>query len=536
MKTLYCLFLFFLFSILLTFPVILKIDYAVAGDGGDSLMFMWNFWHFKKSLLEGKNIKNIFYTSYQFYPLGTNLYFHTLTLFNTFLAFILQFFTPNLILIYNILFFLNFWLAGVGMFYLIKYLTKNEKVAFIAGIAFAFCPYHMSHAFGHLNLMTTGFIPLFFLFFLKNLREKSIWNPILSAVFLLLIGLSEWQYLGFTCLFMLIYLLLDLVLLRNVKVKLNQFLIFSLFAFVLIFPFFYPLVKEYQTKDYMKSELNVPFSFLRIEHYFLPSSLHPLYGKYFKKFHVSEVESNVSIGYTILLFAIYYLIKNWKKAIIWLFPAFIFFLLSLPPKFQIFGKEFVSPIFYLFHQYLPFFNVVGNLSRFALFVNFPLIVLFSLGLNLFFKTSKKLFLVLIFLVFEFLALPFPTCSLKFSKKFYEIMEEIKIQNVTVLNLPPLYQSPTLYLQTLHEKPIFGGYVSRTDPNSLKFLRMIEFYYKRKDFEMIKLSFTQHNLKYIIVFKDRSFTNNIAIEGIENIFEKEKLLEERNVIIYRIQHL
>lgn len=56
---------YIILTLLMTYPMILKMDHYTAGD---VLMFMWSFWWVKHALLDFHT--NLFYTYYLFYPVG----------------------------------------------------------------------------------------------------------------------------------------------------------------------------------------------------------------------------------------------------------------------------------------------------------------------------------------------------------------------------------------------------------------------------------------------------------------------------------
>lgn len=60
---------------------------------------------------------------------------------------------------YNILFILSFAMAAVGIYALVRQLGAGRAAAVVAAVAFAYSPWRFAHG-GHLNLLSTGGIPL----------------------------------------------------------------------------------------------------------------------------------------------------------------------------------------------------------------------------------------------------------------------------------------------------------------------------------------------------------------------------------------
>src|SRR5207245_2641981 len=125
-----------------------------------------------------------------FFPYGVDLHLHTLNLFPGLLA--LPFAaTAGLPAAYNFLVFLGYTLSGYGMYRLALYVLEEvdaaavsarplpaRLAAFLAGVGFTFSSYHLTHLLGHLDLVSTEWLPFVALFCLKTLRERGWLNPI----------------------------------------------------------------------------------------------------------------------------------------------------------------------------------------------------------------------------------------------------------------------------------------------------------------------------------------------------------------------
>ncbi|MFB0535943.1 MAG: hypothetical protein ACETWR_13295 [Anaerolineae bacterium] len=67
------------------------------------------------------------------------------------------------VLAYNVAFLTSFMLSGFSLYLLALRYTGNRLAAFLAGLAFAFAPYHLS-LIGHLSLLTVQWLPLTLLY------------------------------------------------------------------------------------------------------------------------------------------------------------------------------------------------------------------------------------------------------------------------------------------------------------------------------------------------------------------------------------
>lgn len=503
------LFVFIILSLIFTYPVISNITTHSAGDGGDGLQFIWNIWHVNKTISEGGGISDLYYTKYQFYPEGTSLAFHTLSLTNTFfIGFPLTLITSNLVLIYNIIILFNIVLTGFGMYLLINYLIKNKSIAFIVGFAYTFSPLQMVRGLGHLNFFSVGWIPLFFLFFIKTLEKKKIRNAIFSGIFLFLLSLANWYYLLYIFIISSLYFLYSLwkksiTFDKNLLKRLGIFIV--LFG-VLITPFLSPMITEYLEGEGYQARGKT--THLEPYHYIVPSYLHPLWGEYMQKFQtVNIIESLVFMGYFVLLISVIYLIKT-KKQIFWLLLASLFFLFSIFPK---------NPLLDLLIKIIPFYNVMCNTGRFSFGVLFSLMIMFGFALKYFIPKWEELFekkfkikkgfskfililIILIIITIEFIPIPYPT-SYGYEKEINQIPffneKDLDFGEVTILSLPLSYNSKELYLQTHHEIPIIGGYVSRLNPKSQQHLHKIGKNINSREIDVFYGILKKYNIKYLV---------------------------------------
>ena len=153
-----------------------------------------------------------FYTTYLYYPQGVSLLFHTLVPLESALTVPFQLLGVDLLPLYNGVLACSFVLAGYGTWLLVRDLTRNDGAAFVAGFAFAFCPYHMGHLLGHMNLASLQWIP-FYLWALFRAcgraghaavaararpAQGGAWGgrP-LAGLFLVANALTEWIYVAF---------------------------------------------------------------------------------------------------------------------------------------------------------------------------------------------------------------------------------------------------------------------------------------------------------------------------------------------------
>jgi hypothetical protein len=503
--------LFIILSLVMTYPVISKINTHIAGDGGDGLQFTWNLWHVNQVIVNGGGIQELYYTNYQFYPKGTTLTFHTLSLTNTlFLGFPLMLLTNNFILIYNLLFLFNFILAGFGMYILIKYLTKDRVISFLVGFAFAFSPFIVARGMGHLNLMSIGWVPLFFLFFIKTLKENKNSNPIFAAIILTFLSLADFYHLLNIFIISLLYFLYALYkksIIFNKKL-IQRAIIFVVLFGLLISPFLAPMIKEFSQNGQSYLISNERISCIHPYNYVIPSMFHPVWGNFIHNKFVkcNACEDNVFLGYFIIILSLLYFIKTRKQKFWWALAG-LFFIFSIFPK---------NPLLELLIKIIPFYSTMFVTSRFAFGVLFSIFIIFAFALKDFIpkaeifltrklklkrKISKLILFSIIFIILflEFVPVPYATMYGN-SKEFNEISLNLKenTTNWTILNLPPLSNSKDLLFQIFHNQKIVGGYISRMSPKITKTPNEIQDSIYKKNLEIFNNLLRKNNVKYITI--------------------------------------
>jgi len=481
--------LYTILSILFTYPVAFSIN-KIPG-GGDVWWFLWDFWSFKKAVL---NLSNPYDTMGIFYPTGVSLAFSEVSPFNAIISIPLQHLF-GLIATYNLIWILTFILSGFGAFLLVKYLTDNTKAAFLSGIIFMFCPYHFAHACGHMNLTATEWIPFYVLFFIKMTKGNKKTNAIYAAFFLVLTAMTSNYYLvymfSFTLLYIIYYWLVDTSLINRNFIK--KFLIMAI-SFVIGFsPFLYIMLKEMllSKSNYMYQGGFEEFS-ADLMAFFTPTIFHPIFKDLFSPinshFTGNGAEFTVFAGYTVLFLSAIAILKIKTKEIkFWALSAITFFILCLGPilhvvgvtNFSLGGHFFKIPLPYVILMHIPVFSMARVPSRWDVLVMLSLAILSGYGLNYIFSIIKNksptksgkesiIFIILFCLIlFEFLAVPFPMSSAEVPAIYKQLA--IETDDYAILEIPGSAAANYMYFQTIHEKKLVNGYVSRTPDYALKFM-------------------------------------------------------------------
>lgn len=433
----------------MTYPVIFRIGSVFYGLPEDPLLFQWMFWY----MARGGGGWVLGRVPIIGYPSGVDL---------SFWAREMGVFLPGRILTwmfgqtaaYNLLILASFILAGVFMYYLVRHLTGSQAAAFLAGLAYAFCPYHLEHAMVHVNLAGIEWLPLFFLCFFKLLQKRAWGNALLSAVTFTVVTLSDFHYGVFAAMLVVVILLVrGLFALRGRRqVRFNWSTALKLgvalaVVAVLVAPFFITLAGQSKSAAFKRragrADL-IKFSARPLE-YVLPAAANPFLGpltrgyEYSHLHNAEEYETSNYLGFVVMALALVGLVmylgrgrgsgdagggpgsgegssgfsptdERSRLTVIWsmLAGVLLFFVLSMPPYFTV-GRTRIYLPSELVHRVLPLFR---SYSRFSLMVLFCALILAAYGLaglleRGWFKRHAALFVaaLAVLVLFEYTIVP-----------------------------------------------------------------------------------------------------------------------------------
>lgn len=177
--------------LLLTYPAILRVNTRLWAGAGDGLAIFWNLWWVPKALLSLHT--HPWFTSYLFHPVGVPLWMHTLHPLKGLMAIPLGVFL-NPLCTYNTLLMLSFTLTGLTAFWLCHAFSRAYWPSILGGCVFTFCNYHFAHAQGHLHLVSMEWIPVFLLLWYRLLVAPRMITGLGAALALLLVLFSDSYY------------------------------------------------------------------------------------------------------------------------------------------------------------------------------------------------------------------------------------------------------------------------------------------------------------------------------------------------------
>jgi hypothetical protein len=166
-KSVFILALFALLTLLATHPLWQQLSDALPGDVGDPVLnasiLAWD----AHLLVTGP--AHLFDGGF-YYPLPNALAYTENLTGSALLALPIILIGGQPALAYNFVFLLSFILSGYAMYLLLLHLTRNRAAGLIAGITFAFAPYHLA-SLAHIQLLTVQWLPLMVLALVRALAE-----------------------------------------------------------------------------------------------------------------------------------------------------------------------------------------------------------------------------------------------------------------------------------------------------------------------------------------------------------------------------
>jgi hypothetical protein len=476
-------------AVLLTWPLTARLATHLP-TGTDTLSHYWNNWATLEALRSGHSP---YFTPYLFYPTGVSTVYKNYAWLHI-LAWLALRPLVGGIAAYNVAFLAGLALCGCAAFVLVRELTGDWRAGFVAGVIYQGWPYRMTQP-SHPNLISTGAIPLFVLFWGRTLRRGRWQDGLLTGLFLSLIGYTRWQLLIPAAMIGVVYGLWNLPRRSSRNLVLAVGLA-GLIASLALAPPALLLVREMRR---MPASLTVDDeeSIMQTDllAYLTPPSAHralgawtePLYQRYYAG-RGSRFVHSPYIGLSAVLLTLVGVTRlRLRRSLPWVVLGMLFLLLALGPELRLNGRLYPHvPMFYDLAARVPGIRWMRVPERFNMFLALPVAVLAGYGavhvlsdgvvarvsalpqrLGLGRRSERKgagaaLLAALIAgaIVFEYLVLPLPLQAARVAAFYTQLA--LEPGSGAVLNVPvdPYASKPYMYAQTVHQRPIVQGRVSR----------------------------------------------------------------------------
>ncbi len=484
--------------VVFSWPLALHItDGAVLARGSDFYPHIWNLWWVRFALLDLH--QNPYHTTYLNYPTGMPLVFHVLDPLDGLVSIPLQG-AVGLLAAFNLLRLAQVMFAATACYALLRTLRLPPLASGVGGALFAFCPL-MGTAMdlGQLVEISTGWIPLYILLLVRGLGNRQqgiqagrLWWAVAAGLALAASALSTWYFFISLVLFTVLYVLWQGLsaspgrsILAGMRDPTARAALTGLVALAVLSPLIAALFRERASGVEMDTPLRtVVLNSADLLAFFLPMPAH------YTNPAINPHGNNPALGWTALALAIVGLVAGGnrnqsrdtppgmtRRALgFWAVVAGVFALLALGPHLLVAGHDTGIPMPYQLLSDLPFLGVARVPLRFALMVSLALAVLAAQGLAVLAARARVrayhplaqagLLAVLALLAgIELFNVP-RTLIAPQAHPFFEGIAAHGSEGAhdAVLELPYGQRTaPAMFDQTVHQRPIPGGYTARHYP-------------------------------------------------------------------------
>ena len=471
-------------TLLLTWPVVARLGTQLAGGRDDLWVHQWTFWSVREALRNGVSP---FFTTNLYFPQGVSLTSHNIAWFNIAAWLPLQALFGRTAA-YNLVFLLVITLNGFCMYLFARAVIRDRGAAFVAGFIFGFWPYTLSH-YDHANMMVVFWVPLTLLLLTRLILEQNgrfRWPLVLAtAVSLAMIGITRWQLLIMSSPILIAYPLYLLGTNPQARTRsaFVQMLAAGGLAALIMAPFAAPLLIDQFTRDFPEDVLLDEAIWGRTDllAYFIPSINNSLWARRVAPFYENFVVNKFYtpyLGYTAVLLAAAGLLRRWRQTWTWLLLAIVYFSLALGPELAINGTAYPKiPMPYRLVEEWFVMGLIRRPDRLNVFLSLPLAMMAGWGmawlLSIVSSPRARWGLgtaVSVLLLLAYWPAPFATTPLTLPAWYAATAQDD--EPYAVLDLPindRSYDKWYMAYQTMHNKPLATGHVSRRPREATAFL-------------------------------------------------------------------
>jgi len=506
----WALLLYLLLALALTYPLVEHFATHVPGDGGDDPALAWNLWWVPHALVQLR--ASPFSCDFMFYPIGINLTFYTLTVWNAFQSVPLQGLV-NLVVASNVVLLSSFVLGAYGAYLLARYLLfergagwrrEVEVAAWLGGFVYGFAsPKIFYAALGQFNIASSQWMPFYVLYLVRAFRTPRRWREwAMAALFLAFQAWSELTYASFLVIFTLAYALGWCVVRlwrRRGRACLRAvpgLVLLGALTLLAVSPIIGAMLPDMLAEgDFLVEGSGFAETFSAdLLSFWLPTQLHPWVGEAvaggwaFPK----DKGQHLYLGYAALALAVVGLVfRRRRKQVFFALSLLAFGLLALGPRAHLNGQEIGPPLPFVVLQQLPFFKGNRYPGRFSVVVLLCLAVLAAYGAaellaRLRLRRRGRLLVgagLAVVMALEYLSIPLPLSDMRVPPA-YQAVQDFPGEEWAVLDLPmawrngfrifgvmdPVFMYAQFY-QTAHGGRLLSGNTSRNP--ELKFQYFVE---------------------------------------------------------------
>jgi hypothetical protein len=509
-------------TVALTWPLITHLATSIYGKPGDNLGAIWlNWWYRNAAAFGGKAS----FSPMIGFPFGTSLSFPVEPLTYLWMRFLLLF--TNQVVAWNIDIMLSFLLSGVTMYYLVRYLARDRRIAFFGGFVYLIGVFHAYYAMWiGAGLSATQWMPLYVLMLLKFIKKANLRSAALLALTGVLVASTSIHFGFFMGIFTVSFLIGRFAASRIIAARKarsakglrtrqpvnRQTLALSLGVLLVVIlcvlPFFMVFVLKFNpagrwptstTPEELRAPEYTYYNAASPGEYLVPNVQNPLFGSLAEK-AAGKIQPSfgnaIYVGWTIILLTIacIFLWRSPKKrrdglldpdrypgesqdttVALWGFAlaGAVAFVFSLKPYFTIGSVKIPLPS-KLFTYFAPWFRWY---SRLAIVVSICLIVIACFGLKRLMErvgSLKPLVVVaaLLLVTAEMIMLP-PVTNFDFAKipSVFKVIQKTDKKAAyafyPLLESGPFVTQQLMFYQTEFQRPMLNGGIANSDAEAMR---------------------------------------------------------------------
>ncbi len=465
--------LFLLLTLFFTFPLVFNFNSQIPKGGGDTYQSIANI-DLRVQAMRGLD----FFSALKYFlsGLGTHSIYVFLNLFfNKYAA-------------YNIVFVLSYVLSGLGAYLLAYHFTQRRGASFVAGLIFAFAPFHYYQTVAvHLGSMQQQWVPFAALFLVKFLDDLKLKNYILFLFALFLVAISEHQLLAFTLLFLAILVIIKIwqnkSLLKNKKLWLYLAVSAIFFTALVFFVFGDLLGVATSDNNFLDPGTGAAKKYaMNAWEPLLPPGFHafwPEINTWLRKTVgvAADDRDSYFLGFSSMILAGIFIWQYfYKKEIIisekkerqgiqiWIWSFVGMYVFSWGPGFNIANLDLPLP-YYLIYKFAPFYENIRTTGRMFMFVILAMSILLAYAIKYlqpmlqrgFFK-KYFIYIFSVVILLEFWIAPLGLISISYSQFYDQIAKDEA--SYSLLEIPGStdyeFASYAMITDNIHKKKVVNG--------------------------------------------------------------------------------
>lgn len=182
--------IYVLLSLFVTYPLVLYMRTSAYGFMNDNYGTIWSFWWLKYAFV---NHVSSAHSPFLSAPFGMNFGAIPIQPYERYLGLLFTLLVDE-VFAYNFLILSSFTVSGITMYFLAYHITGNKQASFIAGLVYAFAPFHLAMTMQYIPLGSIQWIPLFALCLIRLREKPTVLNAVWAGLSYALVFISAYYY------------------------------------------------------------------------------------------------------------------------------------------------------------------------------------------------------------------------------------------------------------------------------------------------------------------------------------------------------